>query len=77
MRMQNRSAPSLVVLQQGMVSVPPGIHIPATGDKKGCIFPCSGASMGGGVKLGAVRFEYATDQNQGTSNIFVRFGERF
>ena len=43
----------------------------------GCIVLCSGASMGGGVKLGAVRFEYATDQNQGTSNIFVRFGERF
>ena len=38
---------------------------------------CSGSSMGGGVKLGAVRFEYATDNNAGTGNIFVRFGERF
>jgi hypothetical protein len=38
---------------------------------------CSGSSWGGGLKLGAVRFEYATDNNSGTGNIFVRFGERF
>jgi hypothetical protein len=37
----------------------------------------SGASLGGGVKLGAVRLEYATDANTGQGNIFVRFGERF
>ena len=36
-----------------------------------------GASMGAGVKLGAVRLEWATDQNAGTGNLFVRFGERF
>lgn len=37
----------------------------------------SGASLGAGVKLGAVRMEWATDQNAGTGNLFVRFGERF
>ena len=37
----------------------------------------SGASLGAGIKLGAVRMEWATDQNAGTGNLFVRFGERF
>ncbi|BDA41547.1 Protein TOC75, chloroplastic [Coccomyxa sp. Obi] len=37
----------------------------------------SGASLGGGIKLGAVRLEYATDANAGQGNFFVRFGERF
>ena len=35
------------------------------------------ASLGAGIKLGAVRMEWATDQNAGTGNLFVRFGERF
>ena len=42
-----------------------------------CLMACRGSSKGGGIKLGAVRFEYATDDNAGTGNIFVRFGERF
>ncbi|GBG61930.1 hypothetical protein CBR_g26093 [Chara braunii] len=37
----------------------------------------SGASWGCGVKLGAVRAEYARDCNAGTGALFVRFGERF
>jgi len=36
-----------------------------------------GHSWGGGLKLGAVRGEYARDCNTGKGNIFVRFGERF
>lgn len=39
--------------------------------------PGSGSSYGGGVKLGAVRFEYAVDCNAGKGNWFFRFGERF
>ncbi len=36
-----------------------------------------GSSLGAGLKLGAVRLEYATDRNEGKSTMFVRFGERF
>eukprot|EP00241_Pyramimonas_parkeae_P003179 CAMPEP_0114230722 /NCGR_PEP_ID=MMETSP0058-20121206/3629_1 /TAXON_ID=36894 /ORGANISM="Pyramimonas parkeae, CCMP726" /LENGTH=721 /DNA_ID=CAMNT_0001341957 /DNA_START=247 /DNA_END=2412 /DNA_ORIENTATION=- len=36
-----------------------------------------GHSWGAGMKLGAVRGEYARDCNTGKGNIFVRFGERF
>lgn len=39
--------------------------------------PGSGSSYGGGVKLGAVRFEYAVDGNAGKGCWFFRFGERF
>lgn len=35
----------------------------------------SGTSKGVGIKLGAVRAEYATDGKSGS--IFMRFGERF
>ncbi|WVZ66444.1 hypothetical protein U9M48_015657 [Paspalum notatum var. saurae] len=37
----------------------------------------SGSSYGVGVKLGAVRAEYAVDHNAGTGAFFLRFGERF
>lgn len=37
----------------------------------------AGASWGYGVKLGAMRIEYARDCNQGKGNLFCRFGERF
>eukprot|EP00951_Prasinocladus_malaysianus_P046605 scaffold647816_cov20-Prasinocladus_malaysianus.AAC.1 len=37
----------------------------------------SGVSYGGGVKLGPVRAEYATDCNAGKGNFFLRFGERY
>uniref|UniRef100_A0A0E0RCX2 PA domain-containing protein n=1 Tax=Oryza rufipogon TaxID=4529 RepID=A0A0E0RCX2_ORYRU len=36
-----------------------------------------GSSYGVGVKLGAVRAEYAVDHNAGTGAFFLRFGERF
>ncbi|TVU02213.1 hypothetical protein EJB05_52309, partial [Eragrostis curvula] len=36
-----------------------------------------GSSYGVGVKLGAVRAEYAIDHNAGTGTFFLRFGERF
>ena len=40
--------------------------------------PGSGTSLGGGVKLGAVRIEYATEgRSWDSGNVFVRFGERF
>ena len=39
--------------------------------------PGSGASLGAGVKAGAVRLEYATDANTGAGAAWVRFGERF
>lgn len=35
----------------------------------------SGTSKGFGIKLGAVRAEWATDSKGG--NLFMRFGERF
>jgi len=34
-----------------------------------------GASLGAGIKLGAVRIEWATEQIAGTGNLFVSFGE--
>lgn len=37
----------------------------------------SGVSLGGGVKLGPVRMEYAKDCNAGKGNFFLRFGERY
>ena len=37
----------------------------------------AGGSLGAGLKLGAVRLEYATDRNAGKGTVFVRFGERF
>ncbi|KAL6656827.1 hypothetical protein ACP70R_004607 [Stipagrostis hirtigluma subsp. patula] len=36
-----------------------------------------GSSYGVGIKLGAVRAEYAVDHNSGTGAFFLRFGERF
>lgn len=37
----------------------------------------AGNSWGGGMKIGAVRAEYARDCNTSKGNVFVRFGERF
>lgn len=37
----------------------------------------SGSSYGAGVKLGAVRAEYATDNNSGKGALFLRYGERY
>jgi outer membrane protein assembly factor BamA len=37
----------------------------------------AGVSYGGGIKLGPVRCEYATDCNAGKGNYFLRFGERY
>jgi len=37
----------------------------------------AGSCSGVGLKLGAVRAEWVRDMNQGQSNLFVRFGERF
>jgi len=34
-----------------------------------------GASLGAGIKLRAVRIEWATEQIAGTGNLFVSFGE--
>jgi hypothetical protein len=39
--------------------------------------PGTGYSLGAGLKLGAVRAEYATESTTGRGTIFVRFGERF
>lgn len=36
-----------------------------------------GASLGAGIKLGAVGIEWATDQIAGIGNLFVGFGECF
>jgi outer membrane protein assembly factor BamA len=37
----------------------------------------AGSCSGAGLKLGSVRAEWVRDHNQGTGNLFVRFGERF
>ncbi len=37
----------------------------------------SGSSYGVGLKLGAVRAEYATDNNSGKGALFLRYGERY
>ena len=37
----------------------------------------NGSSKGVGIKLGALRVEYATDDNAGRGSFFLRYGDRF
>lgn len=39
--------------------------------------PGSGTSFGAGIKLGAVRAEWATEGALDNGHFFLRFGERF
>lgn len=39
--------------------------------------PGRGSSIGGGVKIGGLRVEYAMDRNSGKGNLFFRYGERY
>lgn len=36
-----------------------------------------GSSVGGGVRVGGLRIEYAVDRNSGKGNLFFRYGERY
>lgn len=39
--------------------------------------PGAGYSFGAGLKIGALRAEYATESTTGRGALFVRYGERF
>ena len=39
--------------------------------------PGSGHSLGGGIKVGNLRAEWASDSNAGRGTFFLHFGERF